>query len=191
MIYFFLLQVFSPINSINRQSIDQIQLTQIGAFGEFRIERPNIPAHYHTAIDILRPGNTSNAQFIFPIADGEIISIRNDGPFAHIIIAHEIKGVGRFWTIYEHISEIRVSVGQIVSHDDVIARFMNKTELDHYGWQFNHLHFEVLKVEPKSMRSSQTHPQRNYNSYSLDCFTKTELNLRYYDPVQFFTIFWD
>ncbi len=66
-----------------------------------------------------------------------------------------------------------------------IARFMNKEELNRYGWQFDHLHLEVFKVKPQKLKPTEDNPERFYNSYSLVCYSIIDLNKYYIDPISF------
>lgn len=185
----FLICIFSeskydlPVKTSNRKSINTLSLTKIGEFGLMRKARPNVPSHYHTGIDLKRPTNNYNDEAIFPIYQGVVISKRQDGPYAQLIIEHD--GNPKFWTIYEHIAGIQVNLNDIVKADKPIARFMNKTELDKYGWQFDHFHFEVLKKQPIRLKPDKSKPDRLFSSYTLVCFTEEKLNECFYNPVDF------
>jgi hypothetical protein len=74
-----------------------------------------------------------------------------------------------------------------VNPKESIARFMNKEELDKYGWQFDHFHFELLKRKPIKINPSDKSPERFYNSYSLVCYNKIDLHNFYYDPIEYFS----
>ncbi len=173
-----------PINSTNRSNISTIRLTDIGQFGVMRKAREGIPAHYHTGIDIKRPGSNFHNEPIFPIAEGTVISKRTDGPYAQIIVEHSTSEL-IFWSLYEHVAGINVEVGQLVSPHRPMARFMSKEELDKYGWQFNHFHLEILKVNPIPLDPDSKHPDRFFGSYSIACFTPQDLNRYYYNPLDF------
>jgi murein DD-endopeptidase MepM/ murein hydrolase activator NlpD len=182
-----LLQIYLPIKSADRQDASQIKLTNIGQFGLIRKARINIPQHYHTGIDIKRPVNNYGSEPIFPIAEGIVISKRTDGAYANLIIEHVLEG-RKMWSLYEHIAGIKVSVRDIVSPDIPIGRFMNKEELDRYGWQFDHFHFELLKVKPLKIQPTDKTPERFYNSYSLVCYSLKDLNRYYFDPIKFLNL---
>ena len=174
-----------PVNTLNRKSVSTLALTDIGEFGLRRKERPGIPAHYHTGIDIKRPSKNFLDEPIFPICEGIVISKRQDGPYAQLIIEHENEQ--KFWTIYEHIAGIKVDLHEYVSPDSPIARFMNIDELDRYGWQFNHFHFEVLKAQPLRLKIERSLPDRLFASNTLVCYTKDDLNKYFYSPIKFLT----
>ncbi|MEQ8417366.1 MAG: M23 family metallopeptidase [Imperialibacter sp.] len=177
-------EFLSPVNTANRRMVSQITLTDIGEFGLMRKERPGIPAHYHTGIDIKRPTRNYFDEPIFPVKDGLVISKRTDGPYAQLIIEHQ-DGTGNFWTLYEHIAGVEVELYQPVAPDRPIARFMNKKELDEYGWQFDHFHFEVLKTRPLALKPDSTKPERHFSSYTLTCYTRDDLRKYFHHPMEF------
>jgi len=156
---------------LSSNSIYDIQLTDIGKFGLWRKDRSNVPGHYHTGIDIKRPNNNYDDEPIFSVANGTIISKRDDGPYAQLIIEHNNNGK-KFWTVYEHIAGISVSLNDSVDTIIPIGRFMSIEELNKYGWQFNHFHFEVLKIKPYRLKLDSELPERFFSSFSLICFTK-------------------
>lgn len=173
-----------PVQTNNRQDVFTLQLTKIGAFGLLRKARPTVKAHLHTGIDVKRPSDNYLNEPIFPIADGIVVSKRDDGPYAQLIVAHE-DCEPPFWTVYEHIAGIKVNVGDLVDSQKPIARFMNKNELDRYGWQFDHFHLEVLKEAPLPLKPNSKNPQRFFSSYTLQCFTEKDLRKYFYDPIKF------
>jgi len=148
-----------PVDSDNRRNVNYLELTEIGEFGAFRKDTP-----------------------VYSIFKGIVISKREDGPFAQLIIEHECKI--KFWTVYEHIAGIEVDLFDHVTPNKPIARYMNQDELNKYGWQFDHFHFEILKVPPIRLKNNST-PERLFASYTLVCFTLEELNKYFYDPIIF------
>lgn len=172
-----------PVETSNRLSVNTLQLTKIGQFGLTRVARPSISEHYHTGIDIKRPNNNYIDEPIYPVLDGIVISIRRDGPYAQIIVEHSQKE--KFWTVYEHIADIKIELFQQVFSTQPIARFMNKSELNRYGWQFDHVHFEILKIKPVKLERNAKLPERLFTSYTLTCHTKEELNKYFYNPLAY------
>lgn len=178
-------QILLPVDVNDRTSLDAISLTEIGEFGIIRKARPSIPAHHHTGIDIQRPEpDYQNPVYIFPIAHGTVISKREDGPFAQLIIEHNL-GSNVFWTVYEHIGGIQAGLHQEVYPQEPIARFYTRNELDTYGWQFDHFHFEVLKTRPYEITPSTKTPERHFSSYTLVCYDTTALDRYFYNPLEF------
>lgn len=176
--------IYIPISSNNRKDVSKLQLTVIGKFGLLRKARATVPSHLHTGIDIKRPTNNYINEPIFAIAKGVIISIRDDGPYAQVIIEHTIENK-LFWSVYEHVSGINVALYENVSAEKAIARFMNKNELNKYGWQFDHFHFEILKEKPTQIKPDKSNPKRHYKSYTLICHSINELEKHYYNPIEF------
>jgi murein DD-endopeptidase MepM/ murein hydrolase activator NlpD len=181
MIIYLQFHVFLPIKYYEKS---EIKLTNIGTFGLLRKARPNVPQHYHTGIDIIRPNKNYSDEPIFSLADGIVISKRDDGPYAQIIIEHSQNGF-KFWTLYEHIAGITIHINEKVKSNTPIARFMNTEELKKYGRQFDHFHLEILKIRPKPMKPDKLHPERYYSSYSLVCYKKADLDKYYYEPLSF------
>lgn len=181
---------FLPINVVNRQSLENVRLTAIGEFGRPRQARAKVPAHLHTAIDLMRPTGNYVHESIFPASVGSVISIRTDGPFAQIIIEHQESNGEFVWTVYEHIAEASVGLGEVVNPERAIGRFFNKNELDKFGWQFDHLHFEILKQPPRRVKPEPQLPLRLYSAYTLECYNHDDLRKYYHDPRGFFESRW-
>jgi Peptidase family M23 len=178
-----------PVLVKDRHNCDLISLTRIGHFGEKRKERTSVPAHLHTGIDIVRPSGNYESEPVFSIYPGKVISLRNDGPFAQIIIEHSFGNGNKLWSVYEHIAGIAVKIGEQVDSEKAIARFMNKNELNKFGWQFDHVHFEILKVAPQKVKFSPTLPNRFFSTYNIECYTQETLRKYYFDPFEFFHSF--
>lgn len=178
-------EVLLPINATNRASIKELSLTNIGAFGLSRKARPKVKRHLHTGIDIKRPDNNYINNPIFPIAPGVVISKRDDGPFAQLIVEHKTSKI-TFWSVYEHIAGINVELNEEVDPSKPIARFMNRQELERYGRQFDHFHLELLKVAPILLKITADLPDRRFNSYTLLCHNQKDLFTYFYHPIEFF-----
>jgi len=182
---------YLPIDTGNRQSLENTQLTSIGLFGLMRKPRPGIPAHLHTGVDFKRPHNNYSDETVFPAAGGKVISLRDDGPYAQIIIQHCLKDSVFLYTVYEHIAGIQTRVHETVGPHRPIARFMNRDELNRYGWQFDHVHFEIMKIKSKQRKPDERRPSFYYGTYCLECYNRMELDKRYYDPLVFFGLKWN
>jgi hypothetical protein len=181
---------YLPINLQNRRSLEKLTLTRIGAYGVVRKPRPGVPSHLHTGIDIKRPSENYVNEPVFPACRGVIISLRNDGPFAQVIVEHQLNNSVRVWTVYEHTAGITFALGDSVFPEKPFARFMNKKELNKLGWQFDHLHFEILRIPPAPLKPGPANPFRRFNTYGLTCYNREELNDAYYDPDEFYRNVW-
>jgi murein DD-endopeptidase MepM/ murein hydrolase activator NlpD len=181
---------FLPVNVANRQSFAEVRLTPIGEFGRPRQARMAVPAHLHTAVDLMRPNKNYVDEPIFPAAEGVVISLRTDGPFAQVIIEHQEFSGEYVWTVYEHVAEVSAALGEIVNSRQTIGRFFNKSELDNFGWQFDHLHFEILRKPPRRLQTDPRLPMRLYGAYTLECFSEEGLRKYYHDPLGFLESRW-
>lgn len=185
-----IIEWYLPINTENRKSLENVRLTKIGIFGLIRAARPGIPAHLHTGTDFKRPSNNYINEPIFPAAKGKVISLRDDGPYAQIIIQHSLPDSTSIWTVYEHIAGIQVQLHESIDPFRPIARFMTRDELNKYGWQFDHVHFEVLKVKPKPRIPDKKRPSLYYGTFCLICYDQAILDEKYYSPLEFFNLKW-
>ncbi len=174
-----------PVAVTDRSRLGAIELTPIGAFGLKRKARPGIPAHLHTGVDIRRPTRNYFAEPIFPLAAGQVISMRDNGPYAQLIIEHTPEEGRRLWTVYEHTAGIRNSTGDPVNPHQPMARFMHREELNRYGRQFDHFHFEILKTPPRPVPPDNKLPFRFFAGYRLLCYTPPGLRKHYFDPLEF------
>jgi murein DD-endopeptidase MepM/ murein hydrolase activator NlpD len=182
---------FLPIACSDRQSWQDIRLTAIGEFGVRRKKRKTAPAHLHTGVDLKRPDSTDyRSAPILAAAAGVVVSARDEGPYSQVIIEHR-DGGQQVWTAYEHVAGIRVSPGDSVTPGTAIARFMTRKELNRHGWQFDHVHFEVLKQPPPSVQPTAAQPGCRYRTYNLACRTAADLNFYYHSPREFLAARWD
>jgi hypothetical protein len=177
-------QWYLPANYRGVADPQKMQLTKIGAFGLLRKARPTVPAHYHTGIDIMRPDSQYDKQPIFPAKDGVVVSILDEGPFSQVVIKHTDNN-RTYWSVYEHlhvrINKINISITPF----DTIGYFFSKDELNRYGWQFDHFHFEILKLEPPKFKTAGVNSLRNYKTFGILCFSREDLYMRQEDPLEF------
>lgn len=82
-----------------------------------------------------------------------------------------------------------VELDQRIGPDQPIARFYFRDELDEYGWQFDHFHFEILKKAPIGINPSITLTDRHFVAHTLECKTPEQLNKHYYHPIEFLNRF--
>jgi hypothetical protein len=164
--------------------IDSVKLSKIGAFGLVRKARPGIPEHFHTGIDIRRPGSNYLCEPVFPASSGRMASIVDNGPFSQIIIEHAFDN-DTLWTVYEHVHVLKKEINLQVSPFDTIAWYFNRDELNRYGWQFDHFHFEIMKIRPPRCKAGADNPFRRYYTYALTCYTRKTLDERMEDPMVF------
>jgi hypothetical protein len=62
---------------------------------------------------------------------------------------------------------------------------MNRRELNRYGWQFDHVHLEVMKAPPLPRQTDAGLPYCRYKTHGLACRSRQELLSRYQDPLAF------
>ncbi|OQX85538.1 hypothetical protein B6D60_07680 [candidate division KSB1 bacterium 4484_87] len=168
-----------PLGTSNRQDLSTIYLEQDAYFEARRPSYDGIPAHLHTGIDmqINEPGGPGEP--IYAIGKGKVVQITDPPPLRRIVIRHKLLRDGFIWSVYLHVIDEKVAIGDRVTAETVIARRLNKYELDYFGWKYNHLHIEIMKFPP--LNTNDTYRRRSYT-----CRTKNEVEHYFIDPLLFF-----
>ena len=131
----------------------------------------------------MKPNQNTGAK-VYAASNGKVVSIYAREPNRSIMIRHTLSTGAIVHSIYAHITNIHVSVGDMVDSDTVIAHLMNAEQLNRYGWFFNHVHFEILKAEPRVGETGKL------LSYSVECRTEKQAKQHFYDPIAFLREQW-
>jgi murein DD-endopeptidase MepM/ murein hydrolase activator NlpD len=144
---------------------------------------PRIGGHLHTGVDLMKYNQDAGAK-VYATSAGRVVSIYAREPNKSIMIMHKLTTGESIYSVYAHITDVQVSVGDTVDSNSFIAHLMNVEQLDKYGWKFNHVHFEILKKEPRVGETG------NLLSYSVLCRTKEQVDQHFYNPVSFLKEKW-
>lgn len=160
---------YSPFNDSNRKSYDSVKSRQIGSFGEYR--KSYKPGHLHAGIDL----EGSFSEKIFAIGRGQVQMIFHDFPHQTVIVKHHLPDGNHLFSVYTHVEQVKVDVGDWVDEKTSLARLFNEDELKRANFGTpNHLHFEIRKSMADEGRAS-------YAS-----MTRQELNTFCMNPIEFF-----
>lgn len=138
--------------------------------------------HLHTGIDLINPMG-GQGEKVYAAAAGRVVSIYAKEPNRSIMIQHSLPCGETLWTVYVHVGKVKVRLGELVRSDTVIAYLMDEHQLNYYGWEFNHLHFEVLKFP-------RINEVGKYLSFSTGCKTRKEVKKHFYNPIDFLKKMW-
>ncbi len=176
---------YLPFQAEDRTKFLKEYITPAGNFGIWRKPYNSLKGHYHAGIDFANPGEkTGDIQPIFACSYGKVISLHSNGPSSFIIISHKMQSGSTVYSVYVHVADIMVSIGDTVTPYSVIASFIDADKLDKWGEYLNHLHFEMLREKPKY---GGKHKGKDfYTSYSVTCKSIEQLNKLYYNPELFF-----
>ena len=159
----------SPFNDSNRKSFTSIKIRLIGLYGEYR--KSYKPGHLHAGVDLEGSFNET----IYAIGYGQVHLIFRDFPHKSVIIKHHLEGGDLLFSVYTHVEDIEVNVGDWVEVRTPLARLFNEDELKQANFGTpNHLHLEIRKSLADEGRAS-------YSS-----MTKQDLNKFCIDPMEFF-----
>lgn len=160
---------FSPFIETNRQSLSLIEKRITGIYGEYR--RSYKPGHFHAGLDLKADFNES----VYTIGFGWIVQIFRQFPHQSVVVEHHLPDGDILYSMYVHIRDIQVQVGDWVDEEVPLARLFNAQELERADFRTpNHLHLEIRKTLADRGRAS-------YASMSL-----AELNTACIDPLKFF-----
>jgi murein DD-endopeptidase MepM/ murein hydrolase activator NlpD len=129
---------YAPISAENRRDFSLLKKQIIGQYGDFRSSPKR--GHKHAGIDILGDFNET----VHAIGKGIVIQIFRHFPHKTIVIKHDIQTEDSLYSVYTHVEEIQVRIGDRVTHETPIARLFTQEELarSNFG-TMNHLHFEM------------------------------------------------
>jgi murein DD-endopeptidase MepM/ murein hydrolase activator NlpD len=160
---------FSPFKETDKKDLDQIERRVTGVYGEYR--RSYKPGHHHAGLDL--KGNFN--EIVYTIGFGWVVQIFRQFPHRSVVVEHHLPNGSILYSMYVHIEDIQVQVGDWVNENTPLARLFNKEELERADFGTpNHLHLEIRKTLADKGRAS-------YASMSM-----AELNTACMDPLKFF-----
>ena len=161
----------SPFNDSDRKSIASIEHRLVGTYGEYR--KSYKPGHLHAGIDL----EGSFGETVYAIGRGQVHLIFRDFPHQTVIVKHQRPDGPPLFSVYTHVVQVKVEVGDWVDEGSPLARLFTKDELKRANFGTpNHLHLEIRKSMADEGRAS-------YAS-----MTRQELNSYCIDPMAFFKI---
>jgi len=155
----------------NNRSIYNSKLDQriISKYGDNRNSK--IKGHKHSGIDI----QGDFGEKVYSMGKGTVTHIFRNFPHKTIYIRHNDRKNTVFHSVYIHIEDIQVNIGDLVTGDTTVGRIFNREELisTNFGTP-PHLHFEIRHcIDDKG--------EATFKSMSIQ-----ELNKFCIDPLKFF-----
>lgn len=133
-------EFFSPFSESDRQGIAMIKKRVVGVFGEYR--RSYKPGHHHAGLDLWGASNET----VYAIGYGWVVRIFGEFPNRSVVIEHHLADGRILYSMYVHIEDIRVEVGDWVDEHTPLGRVFDKEELKRANFNTpNHLHLEIRK----------------------------------------------
>jgi len=157
-----------PFKTTDRTNIKSISV--ISTFGSARNSFRK--GHYHTGLDLM-PRNYKEPVNVYSIADGVVVSVHLGDPHQTVVVKHLSEEGEIIYSVYKHITEIKVKNGDRLTEDSQIARVLTKAEGKKFGGSYDHLHLEIRKKFD------------DFGCASWLTMTKEELNMRFIDPLKF------
>jgi murein DD-endopeptidase MepM/ murein hydrolase activator NlpD len=162
-------EFFSPYSETDRKSVSLLKDRITGIYGEYR--RSYKPGHFHAGLDLKGDFN----ERVCAIGFGWIVQIFRQFPHRSVVVEHHLPDGSILYSMYVHVEDIQVQVGDWVDENTPLARLFNAEELESADFGTpNHLHLEIRKTLADRGRAS-------YASMSM-----AELNMACIDPLKFF-----
>lgn len=144
-----------------------------GVYGEYR--RSYKPGHFHAGLDLEGEFDES----VYAIGFGWVVQIFRQYPHRSVVVEHHLPDGNIVYSMYVHVEDIQVRVGDWVDENFPLARLFNEEELERADFGTpNHLHLEIRKTLADRGRAS-------YVSMSL-----ADLNSVCIDPLNLFKEHW-
>ena len=167
-----------PINTVDRSDWSTVTLEHDAHFKALRAPFDSVKLHFHTGVDLQNGKDIQAGEPVYAIAAGKVIAIEDPPPQRRITIEHLLPNRRKVWSVYIHIIDEKVKVGDTVNSETAIAQLMNTAELEYYGWDYNHVHLEIMKQLPPFVAEF-------YQRKTFSCYTITEVDKYFYDPKEF------
>lgn len=162
-------EIFSPFHEKDRKCLNLLESRVTGIFGEYRKSYKS--GHHHAGLDLKGDFNEK----VHAIGFGWIVKIFRQFPHRSIIVEHRLPDGRILYSMYVHVEDIQVRVGDWVDGNTALARLFNEEELERANFgTANHLHLEIRKTFADRGRAS-------YASMSM-----AELKKVCMDPLKFF-----
>ncbi len=162
-------EVFSPLGDPDRRSYANLRKRVSGLYGEYR--KSDTPGHLHAGIDINGPFKDR----VYAVGKGRVHIVFREFPHLSVAVEHTLPDGSVLYSLYVHVLDVKVAVGDDVDETTVLARLFDAEELAKADFgTANHLHFEIRASLDDGGRASAS------------SMTLKALNLYCRDPLSFF-----
>jgi murein DD-endopeptidase MepM/ murein hydrolase activator NlpD len=154
---------FSPFIEQDRHKYQTIVNRCFSEYGEYRSS--NVKGHKHAGIDLRGKLNEK----IYPIGAGQVYDIIWTFPNLAIAIIHPLSNDEYIYSLYVHIEDIQVKIGDWVDENTVIARLFDSDEFKKSDFKTVHLHLEIRKsMDDKGRASISSMNINDLNKYCVN-----------------------
>jgi murein DD-endopeptidase MepM/ murein hydrolase activator NlpD len=162
-------EIFSPLDDPDRLSFASLRRRVSGLYGEYR--KSYVPGHLHAGIDINGPFKDR----VYAVGKGRVHLVFREFPHLSVAVEHTLPDGSVLYSMYVHVMDVKVAVGDEVDETTVLARLFDAEELAKADFgTANHLHFEIRFSLDDGGRASAS------------SMTPEALNLYCRDPLSFF-----
>jgi len=167
-----------PLRTFDRQDWATVLMDHAAHFKALRAPFGPVKLRYHTGVDIRNKSYTISGEPVYAIAAGAVIAVADPHPQRRIVIEHTLPNQTKVWSVYVHIIDETVKVGDRVDTETIIARLLNDVELELYGQHYHHVHLEIMKIMPTAFANF-------YQRETFTCYTEQEVDKYFFNPEEF------
>ena len=128
-----------PLAVADRRRFRDVQV--IGRFSDYRSSA--FVGHLHAGVDLIPKGSSVGQSFpVLAAGYGQVCAVILERPHKTVIVKHK-TGDGARFTVYKHLSQVAVEVGDLV----LPVTYLGLTEpAGPHSAVYSHLHFEIRKT---------------------------------------------
>jgi murein DD-endopeptidase MepM/ murein hydrolase activator NlpD len=160
---------YTPFDEPQRDSYETIKRRVVGRYGEYR-RSPRV-GHKHAGVDLR--GEFSES--VYAIGDGQVFEVFKSFPNRSVVLRHHMPDSSFLYSVYTHLEDITVMVGDWVNKNSALGRLFTEEELEASDFgTANHVHLEIRT-------SYSDYGTASWRSMSMDALNKYCM-----DPLAFF-----
>jgi len=131
-------EFFSPLGDPDRRNFANLRQRVSGLYGEYR--KSYMAGHLHAGIDINGPFKGQ----VQAVGKGRVYLVFRQFPHLSVAVEHILPDGSVLYSMYVHVMDVKVAVGDEVDETTVLARLFDAEELAKADFgTANHLHFEM------------------------------------------------
>jgi murein DD-endopeptidase MepM/ murein hydrolase activator NlpD len=134
------IKFFTPFQESERHMYDTLQQRLVTPYAE--AYSPTLTSMRYTGIGL----QGEFGETVYAIGKGEIVRITGEAPHTEVVIAHTLSRRSTVFSVYAHVDDVRVQVGELVTENTPIASLLTREEYDKSGLTEQHLHLEVRQT---------------------------------------------
>lgn len=154
---------FTPFQEKERDAYRTFLKRCSGSYGDYR--KSDVPGHLHAGQDLMG----KRAEQVYAVGVGRVAYRYWIFPNETVVLEHRLPNGETVYSVYTHIRDIQVKIGDPVNENTVIGRLFSAEEMKKARFSSVHLHFEIRKIMDDFGRASHTSmSKKELDKYCID-----------------------